>query len=153
MANKEKYVDESWKQDAVQEKERLKDVNQSAGSQKDSYQQKESPIFSEDPKNLSDSDAPSEPENEADSIQVNFLNYITSLVYQTMVFLGELPNPMSNTLEKNLQQAKLLIDTLLMLREKTSGNLTKQEEDMLNATVYELQMKYVEVSQGSASHG
>ena len=46
--------------------------------------------------------------------------------------------------EKNLQQAKFLIDTLMMLKEKTQGNLTEQEESLLNASCYELQLKYLD---------
>ncbi|OGX38806.1 MAG: hypothetical protein A3G91_03705 [Omnitrophica WOR_2 bacterium RIFCSPLOWO2_12_FULL_50_9] len=74
------------------------------------------------------------------------MNYVTSLAFQAMVFLGEIPNPMTNETEQNLQQAKFVIDTLVMLRGKTKGNLTKKESDMLNATAYELQMKYVELA-------
>lgn len=84
---------------------------------------------------------------DAGEFEVTFLNYITSLMYQAMVFLGEIPNPVSNQAEVSLPQAKLLIDTLALLREKTKGNLEKQEEDMLNTAVYELQLKFIEVSQ------
>ena len=60
--------------------------------------------------------------------------------------MGQIPHPATNEIEMNSEQSKLMIDTLTMLREKTKGNLTKQEENMINATVYELQMKFVEVS-------
>ncbi|MCA9407908.1 MAG: DUF1844 domain-containing protein [Candidatus Omnitrophica bacterium] len=77
-------------------------------------------------------------------MEINFLNYISSLGYQALIFLGEIPNPMTNQPEKNLPQAKFLIDTLTMLKEKTKGNLNRQEETLLNSSVYELQLKYVE---------
>ena len=64
-----------------------------------------------------------------------------------MIFLGEIPNPITEKTEKNIDQAKFLIDTLAMLKDKTKGNLSKQEEDLLNASVYELQMKYVDIMQ------
>ena len=79
--------------------------------------------------------------------EVNFSNYITSMVFQTMVFLGEIPNPLTNELDKNIQQAKLLIDTISMIKEKTAGNLSQQESDFINTIVYELQMKFVQQSQ------
>ena len=62
-----------------------------------------------------------------------------------MVFLGEIPNPMTNKEDVNLPQAKLIIDTLLLLREKTKGNLSKEEENILNGSLYELQLKFVEI--------
>ncbi|OGX05433.1 MAG: hypothetical protein A2Z88_05800 [Omnitrophica WOR_2 bacterium GWA2_47_8] len=70
---------------------------------------------------------------------------MTSLIFQTMVFLGEIPNPMTNKEDVNLPQAKLIIDTLLLLREKTKGNLSKEEENILNGSLYELQLKFVEI--------
>ena len=63
-----------------------------------------------------------------------------------MIFMGEIPNPPSNEIDKNLDQAKFLIDTLSMLREKTEGNLNEQEKTLLENSVYELQMKYVQAS-------
>ena len=45
-------------------------------------------------------------------------NYIISLGYQAMVFMGEVENPASKLIEKNLPQAKFIIDILVMLREK-----------------------------------
>ena len=84
--------------------------------------------------------------------EVNFLNYLTSLVVQAMIFLGEVPNPVDGEkTEINLKQAKLLIDTLLMLREKTKGNLAKEEENFLNMALYELEMKFVEHSQNAGT--
>ena len=47
----------------------------------------------------------------------------------------------------NLGQAKFLIDTLTMLKEKTAGNLNEQEHNLLESSIYELQMKYVQISQ------
>jgi len=64
-----------------------------------------------------------------------------------MIFLGEMPNPTTNQTEKNLDQAKFIIDTLTMIKEKTEGNLNEQEQNILNSSIYELQMKYVDVTQ------
>ena len=78
--------------------------------------------------------------------QLDFFNYIASLGFQTMIFLGEMPNPITNKSEKNLKQAKFLIDTLVILRDKTKGNLSKEEDDLLNGSIYELQLRYVDLS-------
>jgi hypothetical protein len=79
-------------------------------------------------------------------LEANFFNYVMSMGYQAMIFLGEVPNPMTGQSEKNLKQAKFLIDTLAMLRDKTKGNLTPAEEQIMTSSLYELQMKYVELS-------
>ncbi len=82
----------------------------------------------------------------AEEPQLDFFNYIASLGFQTMIFLGEMPNPITNKAEKNLKQAKFLIDTLVILRDKTKGNLSKEEDDLLNGSIYELQLRYVDLS-------
>lgn len=92
-------------------------------------------------------------DKEEQAFELNFLNYITSLGFQAMIFLGEIPHPATNEMETNLEQAKLLIDTLVMLRDKTKGNLSQQEENMLNASIYELQMKFVETAGKDHSAG
>ncbi len=84
--------------------------------------------------------APTEPE-------LDFFNYVASLGFQAMIFLGEMPNPVTNKEEKNLKQAKFLIDTLALIREKTIGNLTKEEGELLNGSIYELQRRFVEIAQ------
>ncbi|MFT5169415.1 MAG: hypothetical protein ACI8Q2_000023 [Candidatus Omnitrophota bacterium] len=86
-----------------------------------------------------------ESDSEQAAMEVSFTNYISSLGFQAMIFLGEMPNPMTGDTDKNLNQAKFLIDTLDLLKEKTKGNLDASEEGLLNASVYELQMKYVDV--------
>ena len=94
--------------------------------------------------------SPKEPAEQAEQAegepQLDFFNYIASLGFQAMIFLGEVPNPITNTTEKNLKQAKFLIDTMVILREKTKGNLSKEEDDLLNGSIYELQLRYVDSS-------
>jgi hypothetical protein len=82
-----------------------------------------------------------------DEQELDFFNYVASLGFQAMIFLGEVPNPMTNQVEKNLKQAKFLIDTLILIREKTIGNLTKEEGELLNGSVHELQRRFVEIAQ------
>lgn len=156
--NREKSVDESWKESAAQEKERLENIarppdRQAGGSGAD----KTSPggNAQSSPQSSAGSRPPSQPqdvpghahEEPSGAYEANFINYISGLAYQAMVFMGEIPNPATNTNEKNLEQAKFVIETLILLQEKTKGNLTQKESDMLNTAAYELQMKFVEISQ------
>lgn len=101
------------------------------------------PLKSEEEMNQDYQDVASDQESE---MEVNFFNYITSLGFQAMIFLGEIPSPVTNQKEKNLKQAKFLIDTLGLLEEKTAGNLTEQESSILKGSLYELRMKYVAVT-------
>ncbi len=88
--------------------------------------------------------AQQQPQDAPAEEQLDFFNYIASLGFQAMIFLGEIPNPISNQIDKNLKQAKFLIDTLVLLKDKTLGNLTKEEAELLDGSVYELQMRYVQ---------
>ncbi len=142
----EKDVDESWKDVASKDKETL-----DAGQSGDSGLYVEKNIKDEhgaDEGGCGDPGCDHDHSEEAQApMEVNFMNYITSMGDQTMIFLGEIPHPMSNQIEKNLDQAKFLIDTLAMIKEKTQGNLNEQEENLMSASVYELQMKFAEISQ------
>ncbi|MDD3296639.1 MAG: DUF1844 domain-containing protein [Candidatus Omnitrophica bacterium] len=74
----------------------------------------------------------------------DFSNYLLSLVMQAMIFLGKIENPLTKKVEKNYDQARMLIDTLEMLREKTKNNLTKEEATLLEDYLFNLRMVYVE---------
>ena len=96
--------------------------------------------------------AQNEEKNQPKNIpELDFLGYITSLAFQAMVFLGEVPSPVTNKVEINILQAKFLIDTLSLIREKTKGNLSEQEDAMVNTAIYELQIKYVQATKKEGS--
>ena len=63
------------------------------------------------------------------------------------LFLGQIPNPQTGKGEINLELAKMFIDQLGMIQEKTRGNLTNEETAVLRNTLANLQMAFVEVSQ------
>jgi len=79
----------------------------------------------------------------------DFSVFVTGLSMQALVSLGEIPNPMTNSKETNLPQAKYMIDTVEMIKEKTKGNLTNPEAKLLEDILYQLRMKYVELSKKS----
>lgn len=80
--------------------------------------------------------------------EVDFMNFITSLSLQSLISLGEIESPFTEKKEVNIKQARFLIDTLDMIKQKTEGNLTEEESKVLDAMLYELKMKYVEKSKG-----
>ncbi len=74
---------------------------------------------------------------------VNFVLFMTSLGMQALMSLAEIENPVTNKKEKDLTQAKYLIDTIGMLEEKTRGNLDEEESKVIEQLLYELRIKYV----------
>ncbi len=73
----------------------------------------------------------------------NFGIFITGLMMEALVALGEVENPVTHKKETNLIQAKFIIDTLSMLKEKTGNNLSGDESNLLDGILYELRMKYI----------
>jgi coproporphyrinogen III oxidase-like Fe-S oxidoreductase len=73
----------------------------------------------------------------------DFNFFITTLSLQASIALGVVPNPATNKTEEDLTQARFLIDTLAMLKEKTKGNLTPEETNLLENLLYELRMQYI----------
>ena len=71
---------------------------------------------------------------------------VNMLVTNAMVFLGQMPAPGSQQYMRNLPQAQHMIDLLMVLREKTRGNLTSDEDQMLQDLLPQLQMAYVSAS-------
>ncbi len=75
--------------------------------------------------------------------KIDFATFIFSLNSSALVHLGFLDDPASGKKSKNLPVAKQTIDILGMLEEKTRGNLSKEEEDMLRHILYDLRLLYV----------
>lgn len=79
---------------------------------------------------------------------VDFLTLVVSMSHSALLHLGDAPDPTTGGTEKNLPLARQTIDILAMLLEKTRGNLDGNEERVLSQAVYDLRMRFVEVSQG-----
>ncbi len=92
---------------------------------------------------------PSVPEYDAASAQLpeaSFMTLIISLAFPVQMSLGLIPDPMTQQVRKDLEQAKFHIDLLGILREKTQGNLTEEEDQAFEQVLFDLRMAYVEVS-------
>ena len=63
--------------------------------------------------------------------------------------LGKLVSPITGKVERDLRQARITIDMLVMIREKTAGNLQPEEQRIINAVVTELQMNYLDETKRS----
>lgn len=72
-----------------------------------------------------------------------FLGLVQSFQMAAMQQLGKIPNPANDQIERDLPHAKLSIDMLRMLKERTAGNLTMEEGRFLDHVLTELQLHYV----------
>lgn len=81
--------------------------------------------------------------------KATFLQFASGMAAQTLMHLGILENPLSNTTIIDLNNAKYSIDLLSMLKEKTTGNLSEEELTYLNAAIDDLKIRYAQVSEHS----
>ena len=73
-----------------------------------------------------------------------FVEFVLMQAQQIALMLGQIPGPDGKPMEPNLPVARIFIDQLEMIREKTRGNLNKEEEDILTKVLADLQLAFVE---------
>jgi uncharacterized protein DUF1844 len=78
--------------------------------------------------------------------EISFGAFLMSLSTEALVHLGEMTDPSVGQAQRDLAMAQQLIDILGMLREKTRGNLDHDEQALLDAILFDLRMKYVEIA-------
>lgn len=86
------------------------------------------------------------PEAEGPLPEINFTSLILSLSTSALIQLGEVEDPFTQKQSKNLPSAKQTIDLIGMLKEKTKGNLTPEEEKMIEQILFDLRMRYVKAT-------
>jgi hypothetical protein len=82
-----------------------------------------------------------------------FIEFVMMHAQNAALFLGQIPNPKTGEGEVNLELAKMFIDQLAMIQEKTRGNLTNEESTVLRNALSNLQMAFVEVSRAQERGG
>jgi len=89
----------------------------------------------------STSEAPHDPN------AVTFVGFVLSLAHTAAYHFGDVPDPVTGqSATANLAAAQQIIDILSLLEEKTRGNLSAEERQLLEQLLYELRMRYVEAS-------
>ena len=92
---------------------------------------------------------PNQPEVSA----LNFVAFVLSLASTAAIHFGDMPDPITGKpSEVNLDGAAQMIEILALLDQKTRGNLTAEERQILEQVLYELRLRFVEAS-GSAGGG
>ncbi len=116
----ERNEDESWKEEAKREKERL-DAELKAEKERRNQ-------FAPEP---------------------TFAQFLTGLAAQALLALGEAENPITKKTELDLPSAKYIIDVIALLKEKTTGNLDEQEQAITGQLLTDLRLKFVKASGAS----
>lgn len=128
MANDKKIiVDEDWKARVQAEKE------DAAKSQAAEAPEAGSPAAAHDTGDIAMPPA-------------SFEMLVSSLATETLMALGAVPSPLSGKAELRPNQARYLIDTIDVLQQKTQGNLTSREHEMIESVLHELRMLFIAVS-------
>jgi hypothetical protein len=78
--------------------------------------------------------------------EIDFTNFTLSLSTSALIQLGEIQDPFTQKSTKNLPLAKQTIDLIGMLQEKTKGNLSPDEEKVIEYVLYDLRMRYVKAA-------
>ena len=76
--------------------------------------------------------------------QPTFSIFVSSLTMQAMIAMGKLENPATGKTETSYEQARFLIDTLEIIKEKTKNNLDTKEQELLDESLFNLRMMYIE---------
>ena len=84
------------------------------------------------------------PSSAQSPVEASFSTLALSLGTQSAMAMGIVENPMSGKVEKDRETARFNIDMLRTLRDKTKGNLTPDEDKLLNSMIHDLQLKFVQ---------
>jgi hypothetical protein len=106
-----------------------------------------SPAAAEFPEQAAPVDAPRADE------PVTFSTFVLGLSTQALLHLGEIPNPVTRAVERDLTAAKQVIDILGIIQKKTQKNLEQGEQSLLESVLYDLRMRYVELVRRDVKEG
>ncbi len=119
-------IDDDWKNQAEQEKQRLAEEVESQAA--------------------SSGEASGDP-GERDLPPATFETLVSTIATQVIMALGGMQDPRTGKPRIDLDLAKFHIDSLTVLEEKTRGNLSEQEKQVLDQVLYETRMHYVQIAQ------
>lgn len=77
-------------------------------------------------------------------LKMDFSAFILSLNASSLIHLGEIPDPESRSRNTNIPAAKHTIEILEIIKDKTSGNLDKDEDQLLDDILYNLRLKFLQ---------
>ncbi|HEX4054086.1 MAG TPA: DUF1844 domain-containing protein [Tepidisphaeraceae bacterium] len=136
------HIDTDWKKQAQEEKKRL--AEEEARKAKEAAPVAVSPMPGAGPGSSRPGAAPAG-RGRPELPPANFPTLVQSILTQILYYLGDLTSRGGEP-SVNLDMAKHQIDILGILEEKTRGNLSDEEKQMLDTALYETRMRYVSVA-------
>jgi len=86
-------------------------------------------------------------ETDREAAEITFVGFVLSLAHTAAVHMGDVPDPVSGTTgAAHLPAAQQMIDILALLEEKTRGNLSAEERQLLEQILFELRMRFAELA-------
>jgi len=132
-------VDDDWKAQAQAEKQKL-------AEQAKAREEVAAPSGSTSPAVPGDAGAGTPGGGGRQMPAASFETLISTMATQALFSMGAIPDPQTGQRMAHLDLARHHIDMLTIIEEKTKGNLSKEESDLLANTVYELRNRYVQLT-------
>jgi hypothetical protein len=129
----------------MDEKKKSYTIKDTRGSDTDTPQKKEEQTPKESLEN-SGAEKASEPHDEKSFPKIDFSSLIMSLASAALISLGKFPEPQTGGIIKDLELAQQNIDIISILEEKTRGNLSPQEKNLIENVLYELRIEFVKAA-------
>ena len=82
----------------------------------------------------------------APEMKPDFIHIFTTFAMQAMIAMGRMENPVSGESKVDMKMARYFVEVLGVLTEKSEGNLTKEEEQHVEATIHQVKLAFVEAS-------
>ncbi|MBN1634892.1 MAG: DUF1844 domain-containing protein [Deltaproteobacteria bacterium] len=81
--------------------------------------------------------------------KIDFATLVMSFASAAIINMGKVPDPMTGQVQQNFGFAQQNIDIIALLKEKTKGNVSEEEEKMMDKVLYELRLEFVEAKKGN----
>jgi len=108
--------------------------------------EEEAPGFREEEKKREEPPEGETAQQEVPLPEINFMSFLFSLSTSALIQLGVIEDPISQQMAKDFPLAKQTIDLIGMLKEKTKGNLSPDEDKMMENILYDLRMRYLKAA-------
>ena len=130
----------------VKDRRIFSEENRENEAQDNAQSTESSPEVEEQSSESAEKSQAAEARHEAPLPEINFATFVVSLNASALLHLGAIEDPETGQTNKNLAMAKQTIDILSMLEEKTEGNLSNEEKNLLKNILYDLRIIYVKES-------
>jgi Domain of unknown function (DUF1844) len=132
MADDKKIIiDEDWKSQIEAEREQAVKAKSAPAA----------PVAGEESSEVTDPPMP----------PASFEMLLTTLATEALMALGQVPHPLTGKIEVKRNQAKFLIDTVDVLRQKTAGNLSNTEQQVIDSLLHQMRLVFVQTADAPAN--